>query len=156
MNIQSVQNSAIYSPAVREASAAQAAQSAQKAASPAKAALPDYDEYVPEDRTGLEHSGFYEPVSGENGPGLRFDAPEDESPAARGKPSGKAEQTTTNTDRVDRELEKLRAEQEKLSGQLRTASPEDAEKLQKRLSQLENELRQKDNDSYRRAHAVIS
>lgn len=145
MNIQPMQNSAIYFPSVREASAAQAARPEQKEAAPARAAAPDYDEYVPEDKTGLEHSGFYEPVSGEDGLGLRFDAPEDE-----------AEQTTTNTDRVDRELEKLRAEQEKLSGQLCTASPGDAEKLQKRLSQLENELRQKDNDAYRRAHAVIS
>lgn len=34
--------------------------------------------------------------------------------------------------------------------------PEQAGRLQKRLSQLENELRQKDNDTYRRAHAVIS
>lgn len=156
MNIQPVQSSAIYSPAAREVSAAQAAQPAQKAAAPAKAQAPDYDEYVPEDKTGLEHSGFYEPVSGENGPGLRFDAPEDESPAARGKTSGRAERTTTNTDRVDRELKKLRAEREKLTQQLRAASPEDAEKLQKRLSQLENELRQKDNDSYRRAHAVVT
>lgn len=153
MNIQPAQSSAIFSPppAVREASAAQAAQSAQKEAAPARAPAPDYDEFVPEDKTGLEHSGFYEPVSGEDGPGLRFDAPEDEA-----KPSDKAEQTTMNTDRVDRELEKLRAEQEKLSGQLRSASPEDAEKLQKRLSRIQNELRQKNTDAYRRAHAVIS
>ena len=149
MNIQPAQNSAIFSPppAVREASAAQAAGPEQKDAAPVRAAAPDYDEFVPEDKTGLEHSGFYEPVSGDDGSvrGIRFDAPEDRS-----------EQTTTNTDRVDRELEKLRAEQEKLVGQLRTASPGDAEKLQKRLSQLENELRQKDNDAYRRAHAVIN
>lgn len=151
MNIQPVQSGAIFSPAVRGASAAQAVGPGQKDAAPVRAAAPDYDEFVPEDKTGLEHSGFYEPVSGENGPGLRFDAPEDEA-----KPSDKAEQTTTNTDRVDRELEKLRAEQEKLSGQLRTAAPEDAERLQKRLAQLENELRLKDNDAYRRAHAVVS
>lgn len=158
MSIQPAQSSAIFSPppAVREASAAQAAGPELKDAAPARAAAPDYDEYVPEDKTGLEHSGFYEPVNGEDGPGLRFDAPEEESPAARGKPSDKAEQTTTNTDRVDRELEKLRAEREKLSSQLRAASPEDAEGLQKRLARLENELRQKDNDAYRRAHAVIS
>lgn len=145
MNIQPAQSSAIFSPAVHEASDVKAAGPEQNDTVPARAAAPDYDQYVPEDKSGLEHSGFYEPVSGEDGPGLRFDAPDDG-----------AEQTTTNTDRVDRELEKLRAEQEKLSGQLRTASPEDAEKLQKRLSRLENELRQKDNDAYRRAHAVIS
>lgn len=159
MNIQSLQSSGVYqAPAVRQASDVQAAEDARKASAPS--AAPDFDEYIPEDRTGLEHSGFYEPVQGENGPGLRFDAPEDvpvSGKAAPGNSSGsKAEQTTTNTDSVDREIERLRARQEKLAGQLRSASPEDAERIQKRLSQLENELRQKDNDTYRKAHAVIS
>lgn len=157
MNLQPLQNSAIYSShAVERTSPVRAPDAAEKSAPLARQAVPDYDEYVPEDKAGFEHSGFYEPVQGENGPELRFDAPEDSSPSAPEKPSGKAEQTTTNTDRVDREIEKLRSEREELSRQLRSASPDEAEKLQKRLEQLKNELRTKDNDSYRRAHAVIS
>lgn len=154
MNIQSIQNGPVYqASAVDKTQAAGEPDSAREPAS--RAAVPDFDEYIPEDRTGLEHSGFYEPVPGEDGPGLRFDAPEDEPSPER--PSGdKAERTTTNTDRVDREIKNLRARQEKLAQQLRSAPPDEAERIQKRLSQLENELRQKDNDTYRRAHAVIS
>lgn len=134
---------------------AEAVPAAERSARVTPPAAPDYDEYTPEDKSGLEHSGFYQPVQGESGPELRFDAPEGSPSAAPEKPSVRAEQTTTDTGRVDREIESLRAEREKLASRLRSASPSEAEKLQKRLSQLENELRQKDSDSYRRAHAVI-
>ena len=148
--------------------AAETIPAAKQAEQRACSSLPDYDKYTPEDRTGLEHSGLYRPVSGKNGPGLHFDGPVDESPdaskaggvpdrAALEKSSGrKAEQCTTDTGRVDREIEKLRARQEKLAGQLCTAAPDKAENLKKQLAQVENELRQKDNDSYRKAHAAVS
>lgn len=166
MNIQLLTGGAVQQAhAVR---AAEAVPAAEQSAQSARSAVPDYDEYIPEDRTGLEHSGLYRLVSGQDGPELRFDAPEDASPAAAAdggapdraapeKPSGrKAEQTTTDTGRVDREIQKLRAEAERLDAQLRSAAPDEAERLQKRLSQVQAELRQKDNDSYRRAHAVVS
>ena len=157
MNIQPIQSGAAYQ--MTAAGKTQAVRGAGSAEGPApRTAAPDFDEYIPGDRTGLEHSGFYEPVPGENGPGLRFDAPEDgPAPGRAATSSGdKARRTTMNTDWVDREIEKLRAQREKLVRQLRSAAPEQAGRLQKRLSQLENELRQKDNDTYRRAHAVIS
>lgn len=148
--------------------AAETVPSTKQAEQRACSSLPDCDKYTPEDKTGLEHSGLYRLASGKNGPELRFDAPVDESPAASEasgvpdraapkKSSGrKTEQCTTDTGRVDRELEKLRARQEKLAGQLCTATPDKTENLKKQLAQVENELRQKDNDSYRKAHAAVS
>lgn len=71
-------------------------------------------------------------------------------------PESKAETTTCNTDMVDREIEQLKQQQEQLEQQLRAAAPEQADALQQQLSQVERELAQKDNDSYRRQHAVFS
>ena len=71
----------------------------------------------------------------------------------------KAETCTTNTDKVDREIEKLKEERDQLEQQIRTTKdPDKAEgrDLKRQLAQLENELRQSDNDAYRRQNAVIS
>ena len=107
---------------------------------------PVYDEYTPEDKTAHQPIGLYEIVPDEDGhPSIRFDNPD------------KVEQTTTNTERVDRELEQLRKKAEELQRQARQAAdPRQARQLQEQLQQVENELRQKDNDAYRRQHAVIS
>lgn len=74
----------------------------------------------------------------------------------RYEPEDKSQVTTCNTDTVDRELENLRKEQEQLEEQLRAAAPEEAEAIQRQLDQVQRELAQKDNDSYRRQHAVFS
>ena len=115
-------------------------------ASPEQSKDPVYDEYAPEDKAAHQPIGLYEIVPDEDGhPSVRFDDPD------------KAEQTTTNTDRVDRELEQLRKKAEELQQQYqRAAGPQQAQQLHKQLQQVENELRQKDNDAYRRQHAVIS
>ena len=57
---------------------------------------------------------------------------------------------------MDRELENLRKERDQLEQQLRSAAPEQAEDIRRQLDQLNRELSQKDNDSYRRQHAVFS
>ena len=61
-----------------------------------------------------------------------------------------------DTGAVDRELESLRKEREQLEQQLRTAAPEQAEAVRRQLDQVTRELAQKDNDAYRRQHAVFS
>ena len=49
------------------------------------------------------------------------------------------------------------AEIANLKSQINTCEdPEKAEKLKKELALVENELRQKDNDGYRRSHTVFS
>lgn len=63
---------------------------------------------------------------------------------------------TTNTDKVDNEIKKLKEERKQILQELRKAGG-DTEKqvdLQKRLSQLDAELQAKDNDAYRKQHAT--
>lgn len=129
---------------VAEAAPVREAESRPQSA-PAKPA-PDLDEYVPEE----EHtpSGLYWLGKDEDGSlKVFFDDPE-------GKP---AETCTTDTGKVDRELERLRHRREELARQVDTqADPVKAQKLEQELARVEAELVQKDNDTYRRQHAVIS
>ena len=119
--------------------AATAGEKEQKAASL-------YDTYVPEDKSVKQSAGIYRLAHEEDGtPKIEFDRPEE------------TEETTTNTDAVDREIEALKKEKEQLEHQLNAATdPAAAEKLEKQLAQVESELRQKDNDSYRRQNAVVA
>lgn len=109
-----------------EAEQVRQAQPAPQAAQPRRIE-PAFDEYVPDEQSGKM-------------PRL----------------TPRAEQTTTNTDKVDRELEGLRKKLEDLQAQLRTAAPEQREALERRMAQVQQELAQKDNDGYRRQHAVVN
>ncbi|MCI8598148.1 MAG: hypothetical protein HFJ10_06875 [Lachnospiraceae bacterium] len=69
----------------------------------------------------------------------------------------KAETCTVNTDKVDREIEKLKKKQAELKRQLNSETDErKIGDLEQELARVENELRQKDNDTYRRQHAQYS
>lgn len=61
-------------------------------------------------------------------------------------------QCTTNTDKVDREIKKLKEEKKQLEQQIKMAAgnPQKIMELKKKLSMIEQELSQKDNDTYRR------
>ena len=61
-------------------------------------------------------------------------------------------QTTMSTDKVDAEIDELKNRRLELKKSLQTSSDEN---LQKELQQIENELRLKDNDEYRKSHAKI-
>ena len=65
------------------------------------------------------------------------------------------EVTKANTDKVDSEIQKLKAKKAQLEQKISSAQNPDAN-LQKQLTQIENELRQKDNDSYRKARTQFS
>lgn len=149
---------------------------AEKAASPAgpraaeqapvRAQRPNMDAYVPEEKQ--ESSGRYWPGRDENGqPKIYFDGPKpsaeppDTSEAPDGAPqkpaAEKAERCTANTDAVDREIEHLRQKKEALERQIRAQTDDaKAKALVQKLAQVERELRQKDNDAYRRQHTVFS
>ena len=159
--ISALPSGAVYAPApVRDAPSPQA----QRPEEDARA--PRMDEYVPEEER--ERSGLYYPGRDRDGsPKIFFDdperAPEDRSPEDRAPggpeaPEGRrAERCTCDTGRVDREIERLRKRQETLEKQLRRET--DAariQELERKLSQVERELRRKDNDSYRRQHADFS
>ena len=110
------------------------------------------DEYISSEQSGRKPSGLYHVEKDENGnPKVLYDDPKkagDEEP----------EEVTANTDKVDREIEKLKEKKQQLEQQIRAASgdEEKTKELEKKLAQVESELSQKDNDTYRRQHAVIS
>ena len=58
----------------------------------------------------------------------------------------------------DREIEKLKEEKKQLEQQIKAAAgdKEKVKVLEKKLAQIERQLSQKDNDTYRRQNAVIS
>lgn len=133
------------------------------------------DEKLPASETGIYHLSKDE----DGNPKIVFDAPDrmekdsdklsdaednlmsDEAPQkVDGSDSPKEEpettQCTTNTDKVDNEIKKLKEERKQILQELRKAGG-DTEKqvdLQKHLSQLDAELQAKDNDAYRKQHAT--
>lgn len=132
--------------------------------------VPEYDEYIPGEKR--KPIGLYKLSHDDKGnPLIEFDnpmkaddilpqnveEPSKEAVPAKEEPGQKAESCTTNTDKVDREIEKLKEKRDQLKQQIRTTKdPDRVEDLERQLAQLENELRQKDNDAYRRQNAVIS
>ncbi len=72
-------------------------------------------------------------------------------------PGRKEEICRGNTDEVDREIEKLKKKKEDLERQLNSETDEKRiRELERKLAQIEQELGQKDNDTYRRNHTVFS
>lgn len=139
---------------------------AEKSQSAAKAAQPQ-DEYISSEQSGAKPTGLYRVGQDEEGNRkIFYDDPkkagnEDgkEQPRVNGKnPEEEDEEWVANTDKVDREIRKLKEKKSQIERQLRSAS-EDEEKtgeLEKKLTQVENELKQKDNDAYRRQQAKVS
>ncbi len=138
---------------------------------------PVMDEYVPEepqepsgrywmgkDEDGQPKIYFDDPERAADAPRQPEDAPEAEEPKQAGQgakgPEGKKNKDETwecNTDKVDREIEKLKKKQQELEQRLNSETDEAKIKdLERQLAQVEQELKQKDNDTYRRQHAVYT
>jgi len=103
----------------------------------------------------------------ENGPAAQQEAAEETAREQQeAKETEKAEKaeaeeseaktTTINTDRVDREIRQLEEEVEEIARDLRNATGDEAEALEQKLILSKIELRIKDNDTYRRAHAQVT
>lgn len=92
------------------------------------------------------------------------DAPKAEEPdqvdqGTRGpeKKEGEEEICEGNTDKVDREIEKLKKKQRELEQRLNAETDETKIKdLERQLAQVERELKQKDNDTYRKQHSTFT
>ena len=92
------------------------------------------------------------------------EAPEAEEPDPAGQgakgPERKKDQDEVwegNTDKVDREIEKLKKKQQELEQRINTETDEAKIKdLERQLFQVEQELKQKDSDTYRRQHASFT
>ena len=136
---------------------------------------PVMDEYVPEepqepsgrywmgrDEDGQPKIYFDDPERAADAPRRPEDAPEAEEPdsadqGAKGPEGKKEELWEGNTDKVDREIEKLKKKQQELEQRLNSETDEAKIKdLEHQLAQVEKELKQKDSDTYRRQHAVYT
>ncbi len=128
------------------------------------------DEYISSGKSGSRPSGLYRMGQDENGnPKVLYEDPKKsggadrkEQPKVTGQPKAgtdspedAAEECTTNTDQVDREIKKLKEQKQQLEQQIKAASgdEEKVKELEKKLFRIEGELSQKDNDTYRRQNA---
>ena len=121
------------------------------------------DEYISSEKSSSKPSGLYRLGQDENGnPKVMYDDPKRVAKAKdvqqKEEPAKKAEKCTTNTDNVDREIEKLKEEKKQLEQQIKAVAgdKEKVKVLEKKLAQIEGQLSQKDNDTYRKQNAVIS
>ena len=106
------------------------------------------DEYIPgeEDKS----IGLYSVSQDDEGnPKIDYDSLEKSD-------KSKSESCTGNTDKVDREINRLKKKAEQLKQRLNSAEGKERERLERQLKDVQNELAQKDNDNYRRQHAVFS
>ena len=134
------------------------------------------DEYISSEKAGQKPTGLYRVGQDENGNRkIFFDDPkaghakeqddrsekneDGKAPKVGGDSQGKpAEKCVTNTDKVDREIKKLKEKKQQFKQQIQSASGDEKKirELEKKLAQVENELSQKDNDTYRRQNASVS
>lgn len=148
--------SSLNNETIRPLASPEKAQGAPKVQKPEEAQRqqpkPMMDEYVPEERS--EPSGRYWMGKGEDGqPKIHFDDPEQ----AAGAPKKPEEKWVCDTAKVDREIEKLKKNQQELKQRLGTETNEARIKeLERQLAQTERELTEKDNDTYRKQHSTFT
>lgn len=116
------------------------------------------DEYISSENDICKPIGLYHIEQDEDGnPKVIYDAPDKSEKQINGLPTDKAEKCTTNTDKVDREIEKLKEKKRQIEQQIQSETDENKKQaLEKQLAQVDAELSQKNNDAYRRKNAVVS
>jgi len=145
-----------------------AAEKNQETEKPSKTIPVPKDEYISSEKSDNRPSGLYSVKRDENGnPKVIFDNPKKSEKKEnerkqeidpKNASDNKAEKCTTNTDQVDREIKNLKNKRQQLKQQIISQADDDKkiQQLKQKLAQIENELKQKDNDAYRRQHAVTS
>ena len=111
-----------------------------------------------------QSAGVYQVTHDENG--RRIIQVDKSCETAQGQPKANPQderekpnivKTTVNTDKVDKEIEKLKQTQTQLEQKVAAAKePEEKEKLETQLVQVNAELKAKDNDTYRQQHMEIT
>ena len=131
------------------------------------AALMPGDEYISSGNADRKPSGLYRLEQDENcNRKILYDDPRKaEHSRERGRSEGISNESQepvkkaqVNTDRADREIERLKEEKMRLEQQIRAAA-DDEEKvteIRKRLAQIESELSRKNNDTYRMQNSTKS
>ena len=80
-----------------------------------------------------------------------------DSKRVKNEKSEKSEMWRCSTDKVDREIEKLKKQKAELEGKLSMEKDErKIQELERQLSQVERDLSQKDNDTYRKQHMEMT
>jgi len=126
-----------------------------------------HDEYLSSEKSGVKPSGLYRLGQDEGGKKKVFFDDLKKSGHADGSeqpkvnpdnPKESSKKCTVNTDKVDREIKKLKEEKQQLQQQISSSAGDEKKtrELKQKLAQVENELSQKDNDTYRRQHASVS
>ena len=179
-----VQSRTDYAEKVKEKQAAEKAEKAKEAQEAEKGAgekgsgrlSEPQDVYIHGEKSEKEPAGLYRIGKDEDGSRkIFFDDPakadradnkeepkadeDGKKPKVDGNGQGKpAEKCVGNTDKVDREIKKLKEKKQQLEQQIQSASGDEKKirELEKKLAQVENELRQKDNDTYRKQHSEFS
>ncbi len=106
-----------------------------------------HDEYISSEKSGEKPAGLYRIGQDENGNRkIFFDNPDNQE-----------EKCVGSTDKVDREIQKLKEKKQQLEQQIRAASGDEEKRreLERKLAQVENELSRKDNDAYRKQHSTF-
>lgn len=126
-----------------------------------------HDEYISSEKSGVKPNGLYRLGQGEDGKNkVFFDDPQktgnadgnEESQVRSDSPEKSGEKCTGSTDKVDREIRKLKEKKKQLEQQIKSAAGDEKKikELEEKLKQVESELSQKDNDTYRRQHSTFS
>ena len=152
-NIQNGQSNAVYG--VR--SAAEVSEKEHEKVKEASEELHGRDEYIPSDKD--EPIGIYAVSQDEDGdPKINYNFPEKTDKGSDNMPERSESSTscTTNTDNVDRDIKQLKEQAQQLKQRINSAEGTERERLEKQLKSIQGELFKKDNDNYRRQHAVIS
>lgn len=135
-------------------------------------AKPRYDEYIKSNNTATDSTGIYRLAKDKQGNArILYDSPNQQNKAVDGaennqsnNPAGGPDgakdgktimKSTVNTDKVDAEIKRLKEKKQELEQQIQQAAGDSdkVQRLRQRLSDIENELRVKDNDNYRKQHA---
>lgn len=130
------------------------------------------DEYIPSEKD--EPIGLYAVSQDDEGnKEIYYDAPnrsadndekaadspqkaEDNKNGEKSDDKEKSESCTANTDKVDREIERLKKRLKELEQHTAAADGKERERIEKQIKAVESELAQKDNDTYRRQHTIFS
>lgn len=133
----------------------------------------DYED-IYEDKSEEQSAGIYKVTPDKEGnPKIEFNDPNkkpEQSKAAnpnkkapntdspdKSNPDKKTEKCIANTDKVDREIKKLKAKKKKLEQQIKSLNdPEKIQALEKQLAQVKSQLQLKDNDAYRRRSTTFN
>ena len=154
-NIQNGQNSVVYGART----AAEISGSEYEKSDGSGVKVHNRDEYIPGEED--EPIGLYSLSQDDEGnPKIDYDSPEKSDKKSEDSPEksdkSRSESCTGNTDTADREIERLKKKAEQLEQRINTAEGKERERLERQLKNVQNELAQKDNDNYRRQHAVFS